>query len=60
LSAASTSMLVAQINRKSTWERITALGASRAGLTVPREQPRAFSVDDRLARRAGLPEREAP
>lgn len=53
-------VLRAEINRKSTWERITALGTSRAGLTVPREQARAFSVDDHLARRAGLPEGEAP
>jgi hypothetical protein len=46
-------VLRAEINRKATWERITALAAARAGLAVPREQPRAFTVDEGLLERAG-------
>lgn len=53
-------VLRAEINRKSTWERVTAIAGARAGLVVPAEQPRSFTVDPRILERAGAGREQNP
>ncbi|MGA9120417.1 MAG: septum formation initiator family protein [Bacteroidota bacterium] len=43
--------LRAEVNRKSSWERIGRIATEQLGLVFPREQPAPFSIDESALRR---------